>query len=445
MAARKYNYGNIRTLLIQGFNEDELRTLCYDDPEFKTVYDNWPRGTPKSVFVQELIDLAERRLQLDRLLNAAEKLNQARYQQHQPYYEEEEKAPAIPAGMPETPPQGNDIFISYSRRDMEFVQQLYQNLTGLGIRAWFDKTNIQAGDQWRSSIVEGIRDCKVFLLVLSPDSTASNNVRKEVDLAERYKKQILPLMWREAAIPVAMEYQLAGIQWFDFKQEASSENFSQLAGALQRLLGGASLTEAVSNKPAAREATVPAAQKEEAAPAGPKKLGGLKKKQTFSPITVGGAVIASVVTTFELDTEDQDFVNKELKWLFAAADNFIKIRRGEASLNQPVAVPVPPDAEQQPGANNCLIGGLDAFNLQIWEGQVDSQFTRINTHLRNLDILLKQEAQLGEEGQRNVALQNQIKGERLSIVRILQEMTQLMNQAYGVLVTSPGQLMELLR
>lgn len=344
----------------------------------------------------------------------------------------------------------NDIFISYSRRDLEFVSQLHQHLISSGISAWFDKESIEVGDQWRSSIVEGIRDCKVFVLVLSPDSTASVNVRKEVDLAERYSKQIVPVMWRATEIPVAMEYQLAGIQWFDLAENASPEKLGELADVLQRLIGGASLAEAARNKQTAKEPAIPAIEtEEEPAPTGRKlgagrKLGGLKKKPTVSPIAVGGSVISGVVTTFGLDTEDQDFVNVELKWLFSAADNFLKIRRGEVERNQPVAVPIPPEAEQQPQANNQLLSSLDDFDLQIWEGQIESGLNRIKTHLRNLDILLDQEAKKGEAGKGDVYLQNQINGGRVEIVKILQEMARLMNQAYGILVTGPDQLIQLL-
>ncbi|HXV42656.1 MAG TPA: hypothetical protein VEC96_06305, partial [Anaerolineae bacterium] len=273
----------------------------------------------------------------------------------------------------------------------------------------------------------------------------SENVRKEVDLAERYKKRIVPLMWRTTEIPVGMEYQLAGIQWIDFKETASRENFNELADVLQRLIGGASLTEATKDKSIAKESTISPVPKEEpVAAAGPRQLGGLKKQPTFSPLAIGGSVIAGVVTTFGLDTADQDFVNLELKWLFSAADNFLKIRRGEINRSQPIAVPIPADAQHQPQANNQLLNTVDDFNMGLWENQIASSFKRIDIHLKNLNLLLENEARKGDQGKGDVYLQNQIKGARIDIVKILQEMAQLMNQAYGVLVTSPNQLIVLL-
>jgi hypothetical protein len=340
----------------------------------------------------------------------------------------------------------NDVFISYRRKDLEFVTQLHRELTNRGIRAWFDQENIEVADHWRTSIAEGIRDCKVFIIVLSPDAVESVNIRKEIDLAERHGKIIVPLMWRKTDIPVAFEYALAGIQWLDFEETASAQNFDELAGVVNRLIGGASLAEAAGDTQVAKEALVPAVDKGEAAPqpGGPRRLGGLKKKPGASPMAVGGRVISGVVTTFGLDVADQDFVNAELKWLFSAADNFLSIRRGEIGRNQPVATSIPPEAQHPSDSANRLLPAIDDFDMQLWEGQLESGLKRITIHLKNLDILLEQEAKKGEAGQGDVYLQNQIKGAREEIIKILRELAQLMNQAYGILVTSPNQMIDLL-
>jgi len=346
----------------------------------------------------------------------------------------------------------NDIFISYSRRDETFIKQLYQALIDRGVSAWYDRENIGVGNQWATDIVTGIKECQLFLLVLSPDSAASPNVRKEVDLAMRYNKQIVPLIWRPVEIPVAMEYQLAGIQWIEFNEAASEEKFTQLAAVLQGLMGGSSLAEATRSTSIAKESSIPAVktEPEEAPSSGRKRLGGgrrrligRKKKQAVAPLGVGAAVISSVVTTMGLDIEEQDFVNTELKWLFSAADNFAKVRSGDLDSATPVAAPIPEEAEVEDGANNQLLLTND-FDLKILEGQIESKFTQIQKHLNNLNLLLEQEAEEGPEAAGNVKLQNQIKSVRRKIVAIVNDIAAGMNQAYGILVTSPEQLADLL-
>ena len=338
----------------------------------------------------------------------------------------------------------HEVFISYRRKDLAFVARLHQELEKRGITAWFDKESIEVADHWRTSIAEGIRDCRVFLLVLSPDAVQSVNIRKEVDLAEKHGKPIVPLVWRPTEIPVAFEYALAGIQWIDFHETASQEHFDELADVLKRLLGGESIAQATAGKQTATPSPIPAIAKEPPPATGRRRLGKLKQKQTVSPVALGGMVIAGVVTSFGLDVEDQDFVNGELKWLFHAADHFLQIRRGEQSRSDPIPVPPPPDAERAPNADNRLLPSLDDFDLQMWEGQIEAAFKRIRIRLKNLDILLEREAFKGEAGKGDVYLQNQIRSERLNIVKTLQELAHLMKQAYGIFVSSPDELLELL-
>jgi hypothetical protein len=343
-----------------------------------------------------------------------------------------------------------DVFISYSRRDLEFVTQLYDELTARQVNAWFDKESIQVADHWRTSIVEGIRDCKVFVLVQSPDSFASVNVRKEVDLAERYKRPIVPLAWRKADTPVAFEYQLAGLQYINFRETTSAENFDELAEVVKRLMGGESLAAATEGKAAAEAPVVPAIVKQEpAATSGSgRRLGGGRKigapKTTTDPIAIGYNVISSVVTTsFALGEEDQDFVNQEIKWLFAAGDNLLKIRDGQIGPDMAVAVDIPEESVRDSQANNKVRPEPGIPKYQ--GGQVEDIAKRIEKyHLTEMSNLLDQEARRGQGGRDDTELQRRIKGERVEIIKKLKEMAQVIDGAYGVLVTSPQQLLEMI-
>ncbi len=469
-----YDQGTIRKLLVEVFpNEEDFSFFCED--YFAEVVGKFTEGMSLAKKAQTLAQHCLQNNQVDKLLPMLERTNPGKYAEYRGllYLPDAptpspdrtpvaQVAPSLPVSSSgpasvstgnltppvETPGERPSVFISYSRRDSDFVKQLYQKLTGRGVSAWFDKENIEVADHWRTSIVEGIRDCKAFVLVLSPDSTASENVRKEVDLAERYKRRIVPLMWRTTEIPVAMEYQLAGIQWIDFKENASQENFGELADVLQQLVGGASLPQATIDKSIVRESTIPAVNKVEPSAGSPKPtIGGVKRGQVLSPIAIGGAVISSVVTTLNLSTEksddgtsEKDRVNDELKWLFRATDNFLQVKKGRLEPNHSIDAPIPSYAEKQPQANNRLLSNIDNFNMGIWEGTIESGLKRIDIHLKNLDILLKQEASKGKDAQGDVYLQNQLKGGRIEIIKVLRELAELMNQAYGILVTSPEEL-----
>ena len=107
------------------------------------------------------------------------------------------------------------IFISYSRRDAEYVDAIIKRFEKAGLSVWVDRGSIQGGDQWKQEIVEGIEKCEAFILVLSSTSVRSDNVRRELDLAGEYNKKIIPIQLSPTIIPRGMKYQLVGVQRID--------------------------------------------------------------------------------------------------------------------------------------------------------------------------------------------------------------------------------------
>lgn len=109
------------------------------------------------------------------------------------------------------------VFISYSRRDADVVEGIVSQLEAAGIDTWIDREAIKPGQQWRKQIVEGIDTAEAFILNLSPNSAASVNVLKELNLAEESLDPfILPIMLNEMKLPNEMRYQLAGTQFLSY-------------------------------------------------------------------------------------------------------------------------------------------------------------------------------------------------------------------------------------
>ena len=65
-----------------------------------------------------------------------------------------------------------DIFISYSRKDSYRVMPLVKELREAGYSVWLDDTNIESAALWAEQIVEGLKNCKVLMLMASKDSLA---------------------------------------------------------------------------------------------------------------------------------------------------------------------------------------------------------------------------------------------------------------------------------
>ncbi len=96
---------------------------------------------------------------------------------------------------------GKEVFISYSRKDEDFVHKLEERLEKFGVRIWRDKRCIPAGEFWDSFIEEAIKQCHRFLIVLSSNSTESENVKKEIDAAESSDRLIVPIRIDACKIP----------------------------------------------------------------------------------------------------------------------------------------------------------------------------------------------------------------------------------------------------
>src|SRR3954468_16499997 len=90
-----------------------------------------------------------------------------------------------------------DVFISYSRRDEEFVVRVAAALEEQGKDVWRDKDDIAPAIEWREEIRLGIDASHVFTFVLSPDSLASQPCADELARAVETGKTIVPLVRRE--------------------------------------------------------------------------------------------------------------------------------------------------------------------------------------------------------------------------------------------------------
>lgn len=86
------------------------------------------------------------------------------------------------------------VFISYSRSDFAYVQQLAAFLSGYGVRVWYDVESLSTGDRWENVIKEHVETCSSMVVVMSPDSGESSWVRNEVNLALSLRKPIFPLL-----------------------------------------------------------------------------------------------------------------------------------------------------------------------------------------------------------------------------------------------------------
>ena len=93
------------------------------------------------------------------------------------------------------------VFVSYSRQDFYFAEQLAVALRQHGIAAWFDAHQLAPGTDWSAAIDQAIQDCEALVLVASPAALGSPNVRSECDRALELRRPIVAVHCRAVTLP----------------------------------------------------------------------------------------------------------------------------------------------------------------------------------------------------------------------------------------------------
>ena len=129
------------------------------------------------------------------------------------------------------------VFISYSRRDQAFADDLVCGLRACGLEPYLDKLDIAPGEAWEQRLGGLILQADSVVFVLSPDFLSSTHCTWESDEAQRLAKRLVPVIWRPvegAAVPAP----LRPLNYIFFSGESSfAKGLEDLARALKEDLG----------------------------------------------------------------------------------------------------------------------------------------------------------------------------------------------------------------
>lgn len=148
-----------------------------------------------------------------------------------------EQAPPPPpqVGAPEASEPSGAMFVSYARANSTLVLPVIEAAQAAGRNFWLDQQGIGAGDGWAGEIVRAIRVAGGVLVMCSKDAFESDHVKREIYLADRYKKRLLPVYIEQAEAPEDFEYFFAGVQTLNLFETPEAER----PQALMRVLGTA--------------------------------------------------------------------------------------------------------------------------------------------------------------------------------------------------------------
>jgi pSer/pThr/pTyr-binding forkhead associated (FHA) protein len=190
----------LRQFMVDAFNDDELADLIFD--YFPNVRPLLSDEMPLSQQVRTLIDFADRHEQLEHLVVVLEKLRPDAYCD---FFQTDLALPPEPEPAKRDP---NKIFISYANSDADFATRLAADLRQRDFPVWMAPDSILPGEKWVAAIERGLRECGIFLLVISPAGVDSKWVSQETQVAimleNEGKMRILPLRVQRAETPLLL-------------------------------------------------------------------------------------------------------------------------------------------------------------------------------------------------------------------------------------------------
>lgn len=159
------------------------------------------------------------------------------------------------------------VFISYSSLDSQAVDRVIRLLEQMQISYWKAPEMIPAGSSYAREIPQAIRDCTIFLLIVSQASQDSVWVEKEIDTAIHYRRTILPLKIDDEPMNDMFYFYLNNVQAISYHNNAAAA-FQALEKRLKYLLADKKETDAVQKEVKAEKSQKPARSQQ---PGGQKK------------------------------------------------------------------------------------------------------------------------------------------------------------------------------
>jgi WD40 repeat protein len=125
-----------------------------------------------------------------------------------------------------------DVFISYSRRDKDFVRRLHDAFARVGRNMWVDWKDIPPSAEWMKEIHAAIENAEAILFVISSHSAASNVCAQEVLHAVGNNKRLIPVV-REHIDPALLSQPVADRNWIFFREtDDFDRSVTQLLNAI---------------------------------------------------------------------------------------------------------------------------------------------------------------------------------------------------------------------
>ena len=130
----------------------------------------------------------------------------------------------------------HDVFISHSSKNKAIADAVVTVLEANGVLCWIAPRDITPSLEWGESIIDGIENSRIMVLVFTADANASPQVRREVERAAGHGVAILPLRLEDVRLGRALEFFIGNVHWLDAVSPPLETHLKILAETVKKLL-----------------------------------------------------------------------------------------------------------------------------------------------------------------------------------------------------------------
>ncbi len=107
------------------------------------------------------------------------------------------------------------VFVSHATKDRKRALSVCNAIENLGTPCWISTRDVAPGENYQEAIVRSIRTARAMVLVFSEAANDSDEIKKELSLASRYRVPVIALRVEEVEPCDAFAYELSTRQWID--------------------------------------------------------------------------------------------------------------------------------------------------------------------------------------------------------------------------------------
>lgn len=254
-------------------------------------------------------------------------------------------------------------FISYSRVNKQFAIKLAQELRAAGFPVWLDLMDIPTGARWDDEIETALRECGIFMTILTPASIASENAKDEIGYAIDHGKRILPVLLENCEIPL----RLRRFQYVDFTSMNYDQGVRTAKELLSRLMKEPLVDRVTVSKERPTRPSIPDAYK--AIPAEPPAASAKQTSKRPIALYAGIAVVLLVMLL-----GGAGFLLRGGRQAAQSPMNTSTQETGPSPVSSSTTIADTPTPEPQGFYTEEFDGGLDAWTFIKKSGKENAEF-----------------------------------------------------------------------